>query len=195
MGLPELEVPAWEELYGMCLQLAEKIRESGISPDLIVGIARGGWPVGRVLSDLLGISKVANLRIEFYEEVGKRGREARITQPVSVDVKGKTVLLVDDVADTGISLKVAIEHLKERGAREVYVATLYYKPWSVVKPDFFIKETKKWVVFAWERYETYCNLKKRAMAEGMEEEEFEKYLREQGFPMELVPIFKKWSRK
>jgi hypoxanthine phosphoribosyltransferase len=71
-----------------------------------------------------------------------------------VPVKGFNVMVVDDVADTGESLKVAVEHLEACGAKAIRTATLYYKPQSCFKPDFFIVQTEQWVVFPWERLET-----------------------------------------
>jgi len=64
------------------------------------------------------------------------------------------VLVVDDVADTGRSLKLVKEHVVQGGARVVKVATLFQKPWSALKPDYFEKETENWVVFPWDLKET-----------------------------------------
>jgi hypoxanthine phosphoribosyltransferase len=73
---------------------------------------------------------------------------------VSVKTRGKRVLIVDEVADTGKSLKMVREHIVQEGAEEVKTATVYYKPWSVVRPDYFAKETSDWIVFPWEIKET-----------------------------------------
>jgi hypothetical protein len=77
-----------------------------------------------------------------------------LTQGVSADITEKKVLLVDDLADTGESLRLAKEHLEKQGAVEVLVATVYRKPSSVVTPDFYEKETERWVVFPWDAKET-----------------------------------------
>jgi len=77
-----------------------------------------------------------------------------ITQTVSMAMKGKRVLVVDDIADTGRSLKLVTEHVLERAAQEVKVATLYTKPWSIVNPDYCEKQTEHWVVFPWDLKET-----------------------------------------
>jgi hypoxanthine phosphoribosyltransferase len=77
-----------------------------------------------------------------------------LTQGVSAVVDGKKALLVDDVADTGKSLLLAKKHLLRQGAMEVRISTLYYKPLSVTKPDYYEKETRCWVVFPWETKET-----------------------------------------
>ena len=101
----------WDEIDAMCSELAAAIEKSGYKPDVIVGIARGGWVPARLLSDKLGNESVASMRVEFYTAPGVTNRVPKITQPVSVDVKGKRVLLVDDVSDTGHSLELAFKSL------------------------------------------------------------------------------------
>ena len=83
-----------------------------------------------------------------------------------VPVKGVNVLVVDDVADTGESLKVAVEHLNVCGAATIKTATIYYKPQSIFKPDFFIIQTRQWVVFPWERLETARRMLDQAQNKG-----------------------------
>jgi hypoxanthine phosphoribosyltransferase len=154
----KFEVPTWNQIYAMLLSQAEKISCSGFKPDVIVGITRGGWIPARVLSDLLGINALATVRVEFYLGVAETLGEPVLTQGVSEDVKGKKALLVDDVADTGKSLQLAREHLKQQGVAEVLVATVYRKPSSVITPDFYEKETLCWVVFPWDAKETILKI-------------------------------------
>ncbi|MFZ0966269.1 MAG: phosphoribosyltransferase, partial [Candidatus Bathyarchaeia archaeon] len=146
----EFEVPKWNQIYEMLLNLAEKIRKNNFKPDIIVGVSRGGWPPARVMSDLLDNPNLANVRAEFYLGVAETKGEPTLTQPVSMTIAGKKVLVVDEVADTGKSLKLVKEHIIEKGATEVKIVTVYYKPWSIVKPDYYGKETSKWIVFPWE---------------------------------------------
>lgn len=162
----EFEVPSWNLIYKMLLNLAEKIRKDGFKPDVIVGVSRGGWPPARVLSDLLDNPNIANVKAEFYLGVAETKGEPTLTQPVSVDVRDRRVLVVDEIADTGKSLKVVREHLMAKGAREVKIATVYYKPWSVVKPDYYEKETRCWVVFPWEMKETVKKIAKKCRETG-----------------------------
>ncbi len=150
----KFEVPTWNQIYDMLLSQAEKICQSSFKPDIIVGVTRGGWFPARVLSDLLGILDLAAVRIEFYRGIAETQKEPVLTQAVSVDVKGKRVLIVDDVADSGTSLKLAQKHVLQQGAAEARTATLYSKPWSAVKPDYHEKATSLWVVFPWETKET-----------------------------------------
>jgi hypoxanthine phosphoribosyltransferase len=149
----QFEVPTWNQIYAILLSQAEKILQSGFKPDIIVAITKGGWIPARVLSDLLEIPDLATLGVEFYLGVAETRNEPVLTQRVSAVVNGKKALLVDDVADTGKSLQLAKAHVLQQGATEVQIATLYYKPLSIIKPDFYEKETRRWVVFPWETKE------------------------------------------
>lgn len=158
--------PSWDEIYDMLLDQAIRIKQSGFQPDLIVGVSRGGWIPGRILSDLLRNAHTANVKIEFYVGIGQTSRKPVVTQPISEDISGKRILVVDDVADTGESLLVALEHVKDRHAGEIRTVTVYHKPHSKFKPDFFAVSTPNWIIFPWERVETAQLLIQEAKAQG-----------------------------
>jgi hypothetical protein len=183
------EVPSWEQIYMMLLEIAEKIKTDGFEPDVIVGVCRGGWPPARVISDLLENAELANVKAEFYLGVGETKGEPVITQPVSTSVRGKRVLVVDEVADTGKSLRLVKEHLMERGALQVKVATIYYKPWSLIIPDYYEKETSHWIVFPWEIKETIRKLVEKCRREGRSFEEEKGKLVEAGLNPDLIERF------
>jgi len=149
---------SWQNVYNLTLQLSERIVSSGFVPDVIVGIARGGWIPARILSDVLYASTLQNIRIEYYTDVGEKGKEPKITQPLTGSMKDKNVLLVDEVADTGDTLQHAIDHVKALGAKGVRSAVLHYKPTSIVRPDFFMVETTSWTVYPWENRESIIAL-------------------------------------
>lgn len=149
---------SWRDVYNLTLQLSERIVNSGFIPDVIVGIARGGWIPARILSDVLYASTLQNIRIEYYTDVAAKGKEPKITQPLTGSLKDKNILLVDEVADTGDTLHHAIEHVKALGAKGVRSSVLHYKPTSIVKPDFFMVETNSWTVYPWENRESIIAL-------------------------------------
>ena len=173
--------PSWDQLYQMLLDLALEIRRSGFQADVIVGVSRGGWAPARILSDLLENSRTANIRIEFYTGLDKTASKPTVTQPISATIAGKNVLVVDDVSDTGESLKVAVEHLKENKAATVKTVTIYFKPRSVFKPDFFSSSTSDWIIFPWERLEATRLLIDEAKAEGRDMESVRQILRKCNF--------------
>lgn len=162
----EYVAPSWDKIYEMIVDLALVIRASGFKPDLIVGVSRGGWAPGRILSDLLENPHTANIKIEFYVGIEKTEGKPVVTQPISEDISKKNVLVVDDVADTGESLKLALDHVLEKGAGKIMTATVYYKPHSKCKPDFFADTTSNWIIFPWERLEATKLLLEEAKAEG-----------------------------
>jgi hypoxanthine phosphoribosyltransferase len=187
----KFEVPTWNQIYDMLLDIAEKIRKNGFKPDIIVGVSRGGWPPARVLSDLMNNPNLANVRAEFYLGVAETKDEPVLTQPISMEVAGKKVLVVDEVADTGKSLKLVKEHIIEQGAKEVKIAAVYYKPWSIVKPDYYEKETSRWIVFPWEIKETMRKIVKKSKEKGEPVEEETAKLIKAGISAGLVERFLK----
>jgi len=185
----EFEVPTWEQIYELLLNLADKVRRAHFKPDVIVGISRGGWPPARIISDLLENPELANVKAEFYLGVAKTKGEPVITQAVSISVRGKKVLVVDDVADTGKSLRLVRSHLQEQGAVDVKIATIYYKPWSIVVPDWYEKETSHWIIFPWERKETVRNMVEQYKGRGKSIEEAKEKLVQSGLDRKLVERF------
>lgn len=185
----EFEVPTWNQIYEMLLDIACKIQESGFQPDVIVGISRGGWPPARVLSDLLDNPNLANVKAEFYLGVAETKEKPILTQPVSMDVADKKVLVVDEVSDTGKSLRLVKEHIINQGAGDAKIATVYYKPWSIVLPDYYGKETSRWIVFPWEIRETVKKVVRRCAERGGSVEDETRKLVRAGVSRKLVNRF------
>lgn len=141
----------WDSTISHCEELAGKIRD--FKPQMIIGLSRGGLVPARIMSDILGIREVGILGVTFYKAMGKPSDFPTITQELTMDLKGKRVLIVDDVADTGRSLMVAKDYLQRKGASEIKIATIHYKPNSMFKPDYFVASTSAWIVYPWERHE------------------------------------------
>jgi len=185
----EFEIPSWHQIYELLLNLASTVRKSGFEPEIIVGVSRGGWPPARVMSDLLENPNVASVAAEFYVGVAETKGKPVITQPVSVSVKGKRVLVMDDVADTGESLRLVRSYLEEHGATEVKTATIYYKPWSVMIPDYYEKETRSWIIFPWEIKETVRKIVEKCERQGDSVDEAKEKLVSSGLERKLVERF------
>jgi len=75
--------PGWDDIYEMLIDLALRVRHSGFNADLIVGVSRGGWAPGRILSDLLENPHTVNIKIEFYVGLGQTARKPVVTQPIT----------------------------------------------------------------------------------------------------------------
>ena len=185
------EIPTWEQIYKMLLSLSSKIERDSFSPDVIIGVSRGGWAPARVLSDLLENPEIANVKVEFYLGVDERRKEPIITQSVSVKVKFKRVLVVDDVSDTGRSLRLVKDYLLKEGVRNLKTATLYHKPWSVTLPDFYEKTTRNWIIFPWERKEAFRKVVEKFQESGKSIEEAKLTLIKYGFDPVLAERFSK----
>lgn len=155
------EVLAWNSIYSMLVELADRVRRSNFDPDILVGISRGGWIPTRVLSDLLENPFITSVGAAFYVGLSETNHEPDLTQPLSINVSNKKILLVDDVVDTGKSAALIRSHINQKGAKAIRLLTLYYKPQSIVKPDFYSRETREWIIFPWEIKETLRNLKKK----------------------------------
>ncbi len=172
----------WKKINEAILRLAQNIISEGLETDLIVGILRGGYIVARILSDMLGTDNIGVVEVKFYKGIEERAERPIITQPLTVDVKGKSVLIVDDVVDSGRTLEIVTEQVRLRGAKSVRTAVLFYKPKSIIKPDFYAQEVREWVVFPWELCEFVRELK---MHEHIENPELLiAKLRSIGFPEE-----------
>ncbi|MFB0499714.1 MAG: phosphoribosyltransferase [Candidatus Hadarchaeaceae archaeon] len=183
------EVPSWDFIYELCIQVADQVRRSGYKPDLLVAVSRGGWIPGRVLSDLLENPKIATIKVEYYVDIYKTHTKPKITQPLPIDVKGKKILLIDDISDSGKSLKLVKEHLAEQGAAEVKICTLYYKPWSILTPDFFVRRTDAWVCFPHEIFETVKKIYLKLKGQGKSQDEIEAELVRIGIKPSIVRKF------
>ena len=145
----EIIYPSWNEIESMCRKLSKKI-EKEFSPDVLIGITRGGLIPLRLFSDLMNNYNVATIRIEYYTGIGKTEKKPRITKPLNIDIKNKKVLLVDDVSDSGNSLIEAVKYLKKFKPKELKIVTLHYKTDSKLKPDYFEGTTDAWIVYPWE---------------------------------------------
>jgi uncharacterized protein len=108
---------------------------------------------------LLNVPQIAVIGVAFYVGINKTREKPVITQALSLPVAEKRVLLVDDVSDTGQSLKLATQQVLSQNVKELKTATLYIKPTSTFTPDFFEKETCSWIIFPWDAKETIQKIK------------------------------------
>src|SRR5919201_373432 len=134
--LVEREWMTWNDVGTAVEELAAQIEAAGFRPDAVLALARGGLPAGGALAYALGVKNMATLNVEFYTGVDERLDEPLLLPPVP-DLgllRANTLLVVDDVADTGRTLALAREFCAEHAA-EVRTAAAYAKPPSVVRAD------------------------------------------------------------
>lgn len=185
--------PSWDQLDTLTHEVAKKVVEDGNGCDLVVALAKGAWPMSRSFIDFLGKRDLASLGIKFYSGINERLKEPKIYQDlpaeVKADIKGKKVLLFDDVADTGESLRFAIDYLLECGAAEVKTATIYMKARTIVVPDYYGAETDAWIIFPFEVREMMELLNKTWMESGVSREEIRERFSAFNFNEEMIDYF------
>lgn len=140
----------WDTFGTATRTLAEQVADDGWRPDIVVAVARGGLTLAGALSYALGVKNCGTINVEFYTGVDER-LDVPVVLPPSlqlVDVTGLKVLVADDVADTGHTLRLVREVLAQHVA-EARTAVLYHKPQSVIVPDYAWKQTDAWINFPW----------------------------------------------
>lgn len=147
---PPREVLTYDRFGEAVRELAATIVDSGYEPDWIVCIARGGLMVGGAIGYALPLKNIATLNVEFYTDVDERLDAPVVLPPVLnlVDLAHTKVLVVDDVADTGETLKLVVG-LLSASVEEVRSAVLYEKSRSVLRPDYSWRKTDDWIDFPW----------------------------------------------
>ena len=155
----ECEVMDWKLFYKLARQVSNKINGSGYKPDLIIGLARGGWVLARVLCDLIGVKDLVSLKVEHWGITATPDGKAKLKYPLKVDLTGKNVLIVDDITDTGESMRVAVEHIQSLKPSEIKTAALRHITSSKFMPNYFGEEISwRWVIFPWNFTEDMCNI-------------------------------------
>jgi len=153
---------------------------------VIVGVSRGGFDPARILCDQLMVKRLASFQIEYYNDINNRSKIPKIIYPLNADINGMRVLVVDDVSDTGHSLETARSHVSERGASQVRVATLHFKPWSKFKPDYYAEETESWVVYPWEVKECLLRVAEKLRSKGLQQKAIHDEILRKGFREEQL---------
>jgi hypoxanthine phosphoribosyltransferase len=156
----EKTVLSARELLEDSFRLGVEILESGYRPTLIIAIWRGGTPVGMAVQEVLAYCGVEAdhiaIRTSSYQGVDQRGNVAihglnYIIKKIRHDDR---VLIIDDVFDTGNTIKAVIDEIKRRARGntpdEIRVAVPWFKPRrneTDLVPDFYLHETAEWLVF------------------------------------------------
>ncbi|HIP75939.1 MAG TPA: hypoxanthine phosphoribosyltransferase [Psychromonas hadalis] len=141
--------------------LAHQVYESGFRPQFIVGIWRGGAPIGIAVQEFFDYKKVETdhiaVRTSSYYGIGKQSKTIKVHGLHYIIEKanaGDGLLIVDDVFDSGRSVVALVERLQKEMRlnmpADVRVATPYYKPKNKavdMVPDYYIHESEEWLVF------------------------------------------------
>jgi hypoxanthine phosphoribosyltransferase len=144
------EILTWERFGRATRELAELVAADGYRPDIVLSIARGGLFVAGALGYALDVKNLHVCNVEYYTGVDTRLDLPVMLPPVpaAVDLSGARVLIADDVADTGATLKLVKEFCADHVA-EVRSAVVYEKPHSTVRCEYVWRRTDKWINFPW----------------------------------------------
>jgi hypoxanthine phosphoribosyltransferase len=143
------------------IELGLQVVRSGFNPTFLVGVWRGGAPIGIAVQEILEYNGIdcdhVSIRTSSYTGMDQQSRTVRvhaIDYLVSSLNAEDHLLLIDDVFDSGRSLEAVIAELRRRCRRntpaQIRVATVYYKPArnrSALKPDYYVRATDQWLVF------------------------------------------------
>ncbi len=152
MPTPQLQLITHQQLVQMSFAL-KNIIEDETQFDTLISIDRGGGVLSRYLSDLLDL-KIISFAMSSYQTIDQR-KEPRIDQPLTMDLSGTSILLVDEICDSGKTFEVAVEHIQQKNPKNIQTCCLFVKPHSTYRPNYFVEETTKWVVFPYEIRETF----------------------------------------
>ena len=142
-------------------RLGMKILKSGFRPDFIIGVWRGGTPVGIAIQELMEWFGIPTdhiaIRTSAYTGIDERSKTIRVhglNYIVHTIEQDQSLLIVDDVYETGLSIKAVLDTLRSRAGQNtpqrIRIATVYYKPAKNLTeriPDFYLHETDQWLVF------------------------------------------------
>lgn len=146
----EREILTWELFGTASRELAQIVADDGYEPDMVLSIARGGLLIGGALGYALSVKNTYTMNVEFYTGVDERLEVPRILPPAPdfVDMSDSKILIADDVADTGHTLKSVLDFVGNQ-VGDVRSAVIYQKSHSVVDCDYVWKQTDLWINFPW----------------------------------------------
>ena len=144
----------WNDIQKDCEMLAAVIRKSFQEPkfDLIIGASRGGLIPACILSHILDIPKVLSIGLSSYNK-SKEQKSISCYQHIQPhDLFGKKILFVEDLADSGSTLKYLKDQYGCFEDIDMHTAVLYVKEKSWFVPDYFTKKVphEEWIKFPYE---------------------------------------------
>lgn len=144
---------SWTDLQRDCIELYRTKLQPIQDIDQIVSICRGGDVVSRIFSDLLGTLPISHITLTSYHDL-KKQKVPIITEEPSKNLSQKTILIIDEVSDTGETFKIVTDYFVTRKVKKIYTLSPYIKPETTFIPDFYQREIDGWIVFPYDLRET-----------------------------------------
>jgi len=181
----------WHEIQKWSEDISDKMMADGYIPDMVIGVTRGGWVPARIVCDYLVIKELYSLKTEHWGLTATKDGKALLKHAPQLDVKGKSVLIVDDITDTGDSLKLAMDYIIKQGASGVKTATLLHINHSKLVPEYYSENIDEkgwaWFIFPWNFNEDMKNLVPKAIEGYMTQADIKKILDEK-YDMKLSDV-------
>lgn len=164
---------SWDEAYQLSRKLAKEIKSSRFRPDLVIAIGRGGFVPARIVCDFLLHSLLTSIKIEHWDIAACKRPEAAVRFPLAVDVQDQSILIIDDVTDTGDTLRAALDYVKSLGAGETKTGVMQHKTTSSVVPDFYADIIKdwRWIIYPWAAHEDLVGFTEKVLSVELETRE------------------------
>lgn len=148
---PETLVLSWDELNDHVETLAQQIGALPVDqhPDAILAISRGGLVPGAMLAYRLGVRDLLVAVAEHYDAAGRRPEPSITRMPSDSSLRGRSVLIVDEVWESGRTLALVAERAHAAGA-SVRTVVVHYKPSKSEVPglpDFFAARADGWITY------------------------------------------------
>lgn len=141
---------SWQEVHELIAKTCAKINPDDV--DILVGISVGGLPPTALFSLELENKNIVTIAARSYDKNNNQKTLSVWNYPEKERIAGKKVLLIDDIADSGTTIKkIKQVLLEELGAKDVKIATVYLNSINCkYEPDYFGAKTTNWIVFPWE---------------------------------------------
>jgi hypothetical protein len=146
--MPDRDVVTWEELDVLVARLAEQLAAEP-PPDVVLAISRGGLVPAGMLAYRLGWRNMLVGSVVVYDDDGRMGDARFLEFPPDEQLRGKRVVVIDEVWDSGTTIAAVVDRIRSAGGHPV-TAVLHHKPARSrvdLVPDHFVVETDAWVVY------------------------------------------------
>ncbi len=150
-----------ELIFRSAKKLGSEVENKMLKIDYIVAIGTGGFVIAKCLYEIFrskklkkkfnlnSTPKLLTLIVERYE--GEKGKSLKLISGIQNDLRGKVILVVDDVSDEGVTFKKVIEILEMKKPEKIITLSLHIKPKTSFIPDVWVEKTDKWIVYPYEK--------------------------------------------
>jgi hypoxanthine phosphoribosyltransferase len=143
----------WEDIDNACDNIYKQMVADNYRPTAIIGLLRGGVIPARIFCDYFNVTlDFFTIDVKLYNGIGTMEEKPKIREFEEDLIRGRKILIVDDIIDSAKTMSAVLEHLKEE---DIKTATLYCKETAKMKPNYYacVAKENEWISFTWERRE------------------------------------------